>query len=1347
MPYLALAFENGLNLKIRYLIIRNMMNDVASPAHNEAAASEEDSAFLPTFYSYMWMSPLLARGWALHKADKPMTIEDVLRLPDAENIHDNFAAFRTEWASRVAAWEDQCKINPLLRERPPSLFMALAHPNAKHFIIAGLCRFVADGLSIATPFILREFIAWLVRFVRRRSTAQDGWIWAVALALAQLLGAITSNISYFHSIRAFAKMRVACLMALFDKSMDLESTHDLAGLIVQMHTTDTLKFLEFGIYFFQIFTGPMSIIAALIGLYYFIGWAGVLSIVIIIIVMPFQTFVVSKLFGHRSSGARIKDSRLQAINEVLSGIRIVKFMNWEKQFAKRIAEIRNEELANLRWLYFFRSWMIIISNAQPFLVSFAVFVIAYGFGSEISAESIFPTTAMLTVIRMPLIFLPLGIGKAVDVNVTLERIRIFLLRPERRRYLVASSDTSGDVAIEMKDVSVVIKEPSIEKTKEKEPLATPLSQFLMANINLKLLKGKLIAVVGPTGSGKSTLLSAMIGECTVDSQSSVHVFGSRAYMAQQAWITNATVRDNILMGLPYDHDRYLETVNVCQLIPDLAELPASDETEIGERGVNLSGGQKQRVAFARAVYSNRDTIIMDDPLSAVDSHVCLALFEECILGALQGRTRVLVTHQVQFLPRCDVVVVLDRCGIVFQGTHEEMVRSEVDVAALIAHASPESTMHRDPTAYEDEASPTAADVETPTTGAPSKHAKAIPAPRAASQQQLMVSEHLEQGYFSVSTVAWYYSKQGWPLVICYLSGYTLWRTAQAAADLIVSWWSSRTPVLNNQLTSLQYIQWYGTFIGITIALLLIRQFPLARAFLRAATISHDGMVNRILHAPTSFFDTTPMGRIVSRFSKDIEELDNQMPEKMNFFLGLVFSLLGLFAIMCYGAPYLSIIIVLFLCVFAVTFRYYSATNRAQKRLEAMYISPVVSTMGESATGLATIRAYDAVPTFLAKHNAAVHNMARTEYSWRVSQRWVGIRTDVLSSVIVAATTLLTVGLMTSYDRSTQSDLLPIMALGVTYSLNIGLTIGFLTSMTADVEASFSSIERVKEFTETVPQEREVMYSSEESSSVIDPPPPSWPSQGELVFRNVSLRYRENLPLVLNNISMTVPHGSKVGIVGRTGSGKSTMLLALFRMVELASGSIILDGRDIADLKLDDLRSKITIIPQDPLLFKGTIRSNVDPFMLSTAEEVWSVLGRVGLRERIEKDSLGLDGAVANNGSNFSVGQRQLLCLARALLKRCKLLLLDEATASVDFECDAMIQQTVRREFSSCTVLTIAHRLATVVDSDLVCVLDHGVVVEYDSPAALLRREESVFTQMVRKLGDEQFKILKAAAER
>ncbi len=460
------------------------------------------------------------------------------------------------------------------------------------------------------------------------------------------------------------------------------------------------------------------------------------------------------------------------------------------------------------------------------------------------------------------------------------------------------------------------------------------------------------------------------------------------------------------------------------------------------------------------------------------------------------------------------------------------------------------------------------------------------------------------------------------------------------------------------------------------------------------------------------------------------------------FYTLVLVALGAFAVMCYGAPWLAGVIAFMLVIYGFMFRYFSATNRAQKRLEAVNRSPMVSVLGETLGGLPTIRAYAAQKDFLRKHTLAVHKSVRSVYSWQLARRWFTIRVDGITAIITVSTALLCCGLLISYTKQEQRDLLPVMALAITTSLAIGGVVSFLTITAGELEAGFSSVERVKEYSDSLPQERNVVYGEDGCKE----PDQSWPSSGLMAFDNVSLRYRDGLPLVLRSLSFTIKPKFKVGIVGRTGSGKSTIMLALFRMVELAEGRILFDGVDISKLKMRDLRSKITIIPQDPLLFKGSIRSNLDPFDFCTDDEIWDVIEKVGMKDRVTKEKTGLECIVEERGANFSVGQRQLLCLARALLKRCKILLLDEATASVDFDADAMIQRAIRTEFRDCTVLTIAHRLATVIDSNRVCVLQQGELKEFDHPARLLQQEDGVFHSMVRSLGDEQANFLKLQAQ-
>jgi ATP-binding cassette, subfamily C (CFTR/MRP), member 1 len=469
----------------------------------------------------------------------------------------------------------------------------------------------------------------------------------------------------------------------------------------------------------------------------------------------------------------------------------------------------------------------------------------------------------------------------------------------------------------------------------------------------------------------------------------------------------------------------------------------------------------------------------------------------------------------------------------------------------------------------------------------------------------------------------------------------------------------------------------------------------------------------------------------------MEQMDLSIPEAMNSFYNLAFQILGSYGLMIYSATYLVAVIVVLLVVLAVVYKYYSTTNRAQKSLEAANRSPMASVLNETLGGLPTIRAYGMTNHFTAKHALRLRLSVRSVYSWRVSQRWFSVRMDAISSTVVLATTLIICGLLVSSDdRATAA---PVMSLAITYSISVATAFGFLTTISSEIESGMSSVERVKEYCDELPQEKVVVYGTGPNDT--HAPSPHWPSAGRVEFRGASLRYRDGLPLVLKHLTVCVEAGHKIGIVGRTGSGKSTIMLALFRMVELAEGSITFDDVDIATLNTKDLRNKITIIPQDPMLFQGTVRSNLDPFLQATDDDVWRVLDTVGISERVKRDGEGLSCAVAEKGANFSVGQRQLLCLARALLKNCKILLLDEATASVDFEADALIQRTLRTAFKECTVLTIAHRLATVIDSDRIMLMEHGVLKEYDSPANLVRSDASLFNAMLKRLGPEQYGLL------
>lgn len=1315
---------------------------------------EEESANPFTKYIFTWISPLLTRGWERSKNGDVFHDKDLLRLPEDEDIHRAYAIFRAAWEAELAytkTRQDAAATEAEALSIKPRLYLVLLKCFKKDLLISAAGRFISDGAMIAASFYIREVIKWIGLLVTNPNDVReyDGFIWSVAVALNQELISVANNISLFHVQKAFCNMRSVLVLSVYDKSLQLEASHGITGLVQQIHGADTYKFIEMCLFMQQLWSAPLMIIAALISLYFFIGWAGVIAFGVILIGVPFQGVIAKKMMAARMACIELADQRVNAINEILHGIRIIKFMGWEERFLDRVDEIRSREMRQIHRLLWIRSILVGVVTFLPIVLALFVFAVAYkGFDFEITPTSVFPAISMLNILRMPMAQFPIGVGKLVDAFVSLDRLREFFLRPDRVVRLTKTDNIETSDAVVLKNVTVQYTTDVAVNVGGVDTVQQRTSD-LMKNINLTIQRGKLTLVVGATGGGKSTLMNTMIGEMLVTEDSSVTVNGQVAYITQEAWIMNATLRDNILCGKEFVHETYLATINDCQLVSDLRELAASDMTEIGERGVNVSGGQKQRIAFARAVYSGREIVLMDDPLSAVDSHVCVALFEDCIMGALAGRTRVLVTHQVQFLPYADRIVVVDNCEVAFDGTYEELQNSTVDVARMINEQSPVTNRNIQNDNEQFDATPgsDAAVAASPMSGEDSNvkkqpkkekrsRATELPAPNQEELKSLMTTERQSQGV-NLAVYGWYFKIQHPFVVLMIIMSFSVWRGVNIIADLMVSWWSSHTKVIGHTPTDDQYLQWYGIFIALTGITIALRQVPFVQAKLNAAKASNSRMVRSLLHAPTAFFDTTPTGRVISRFSKDMEQMDLSIPEAMNSFYNLIFQILGAYGLMIYAATYLVAVIVVLLLLLMAVYRYYSTTNRAQKSLEATNRSPMTSVLNETLGGLPTIRAYDMVDNFTAKHALKLKHSVRAVYSWRVSQRWFSVRMDVISSTVVLATTLIICGvLVSSSDRAATA---PVVSLAITYSVAIATAFGFLTTISSEIESGMTSVERVKEYCDDLPQEKVVTYGTGPDETPA--PPPNWPSAGCVEFSNASLRYRDGLPLVLKSLSVRIDAGFKVGIVGRTGSGKSTIMLALFRMVELAEGTIQFDGVDISSLNMKDLRNKITIIPQDPMLFQGTVRSNLDPFFQATDEDVWRVIGTVGITERVKRDGEGLNCVVAEKGANFSVGQRQLLCLARALLKNCKILLLDEATASVDFEADALIQRTLRTAFKECTVLTIAHRLATVIDSDRIMLMEHGVLREYDSPANLVRSDASMFNAMLKRLGPEQYGLL------
>jgi ABC-type multidrug transport system fused ATPase/permease subunit len=766
------------------------------------------------------------------------------------------------------------------------------------------------------------------------------------------------------------------------------------------------------------------------------------------------------------------------------------------------------------------------------------------------------------------------------------------------------------------------------------------------------------------------------------------------------------------------------------------------------------------------VYSERSIVVMDDPLSAVDAHVGAALFDDCICGALAGRTRVFVTHQSQLLPQADYVVLMEACQITFAGTVEELRATGHALAPVEVEAAPAVA----PTvAVEVEAfatvSPPMQSLMPERGAGQHDRRKSITDSAACVGRGLMTAEETAIGSVPWATYGWYVGLGG---VGNFAAMAAIALAAQAAftiANLILARWSSMQPVVAGVAvwSHVQYLQWMGIFTALGLIFLCARQVVYARFITSAAGNLHDALTRNVLRAPTFFFDTTPMGRIINRFTKDMTTVDASVSETLGLLFNMVSTLLGTVFLVCYSSAWLILIFPPIALVFVFVYRYYTRTVRGIKRLDSVLSSPMLAIMNEAVGGLSSIRVYQLSRMLTRTHEARVLAALQPAYNMRCAQRWIASRNELLGAAIIFFCMLLGV-----LSRTALKDSLPLspamIALAISNAISTTHTVSQLTRTLSTLETDMASTQRLQQYSAEIPQEATLEYAGEHLNAPADAPTrpeADWPVTPAVAFENFNLRYRPGLPLILSSVNVVFEARHKIGVVGRTGSGKSTMLLAMFRMIEAASGKIVIGGRDISTLKLCDLRKAITIIPQDPMLFCGTVRSNLDPFHEHSDEAVWAVIDRLQLRPRMmaaattttvggggaTRPSPGLDTPVGEKGGNFSLGQRQLLCMARALLKRSPILMLDEATASVDFETDAMIQRLIREEFKDCTVITIAHRLATIMDSDRVLVLSRGEVAEFGKPADLLRcGDGGHFYGMVKKLGPAQFDALVDVAE-
>uniref|UniRef100_G1QGT6 Multidrug resistance-associated protein 1 n=1 Tax=Nomascus leucogenys TaxID=61853 RepID=G1QGT6_NOMLE len=965
---------------------------------------------------------------------------------------------------------------------------------------------------------------------------------------------------------------------------------------------------------------------------------------------------------------------------------------------------------------------------QVALCTFAVYV-TIDKNNILDAQTAFVSLALFNILRFPLNILPMVISSIVQSV-------LFMWSPTAQPV----PDVLSLCFVGGGTNSITVRNATFTWARGDPPT--------LNGITFSIPEGALVAVVGQVGCGKSSLLSALLAEMD-KVEGHVAIKGSVAYVPQQAWIQNDSLQENILFGCQLEEPYYRSVIQACALLPDLEILPSGDRTEIGEKGVNLSGGQKQRVSLARAVYCNADVYLFDDPLSAVDAHVGKHIFENVIgpKGMLKNKTRILVTHSMSYLPQVDVIIVMSGGKISEMGSYQELLARDGAFAEFLrTYASTEQ--EQDP---EENGSKVMDEEEAGVTGVsgPGKEAKQMEngmlvTDSAGKQLQrqlsssssysgdisrhhsstaelqkagakkeetwkLVEADKAQTGQVKLS-VYWDYMK-AIGLFISFLSIFLFMcnHVSALASNYWLSLWTDDPIVNGTQEHTKVRLSVYGA-LGISQGIAVFGySMAVSIGGILASRFLHVDLLHSILRSPMSFFERTPSGNLVNRFSKELDTVDSMIPEVIKMFMGSLFNVIGACIVILLATPIAAIIIPPLGLIYFFVQRFYVASSRQLKRLESVSRSPVYSHFNETLLGVSVIRAFEEQERFIHQSDLKVDENQKAYYPSIVANRWLAVRLECVGNCIVLCAALFAV-------ISRHSLSAGLVGLSVSYSLQVTTYLNWLVRMSSEMETNIVAVERLKEYSET---EKEAPWQIQETA-----PPSSWPQVGRVEFRNYCLRYREDLDFVLRHINVTINGGEKVGIVGRTGAGKSSLTLGLFRINESAEGEIIIDGINIAKIGLHDLRFKITIIPQDPVLFSGSLRMNLDPFSQYSDEEVWTSLELAHLKDFVSALPDKLEHECAEGGENLSVGQRQLVCLARALLRKTNILVLDEATAAVDLETDDLIQSTIRTQFEDCTVLTIAHR---------VIVLDKGEIQEYGAPSDLLQ-QRGLFYSMAKDAG-------------
>ncbi|XP_072393708.1 ATP-binding cassette sub-family C member 4-like isoform X2 [Diabrotica undecimpunctata] len=1292
-----------------------------------------------------WLIKLVQQG-----TKKQLEISDLYETLDKDNSKKLGDCLEGHWKAEI--------LKSQIKKTSPSLLKAIIKAFYFEFLIYGLVWFILNVvLRCSQPIILFRFIA-LFSGENREKNQEEMYTYGGLLILVSVL-----SIFFMHHLQIGLasigmRIRVACSSLVYRKITKL--SHKSLG---QTAVGQVVNLLSNDVHRFDLVLLPLHAFWAIpfqfVILSYFIwqqvqiaSLAGLFSMVIVS--LPVQGYLGQLMGNFRANIAKKTDNRVKLMSEIISGIQVIKMYAWEKPFEKVIEIARKKEIRCVTHTSYLRG---IFASCMVFMerMSLCFTLICYVLlGNNITAEKVFSLAQAFNILQLSMaIWYPLAVSHGAEALISIKRLKTFLMLEEKEVNHIKELSTPG----------VVMSNVSSSWSDSGETLQ---------DISLKIPPGFLCVVIGPLGAGKSSLLQLLLGELAIKT-GMVQMGGEISYCSQEPWLFQSTIRNNILFGRSFDKQLYEKVVKVCALERDFQQFPERDKTVVGERGVSLSGGQRARINLARAIYRQADVYLLDDPLSAVDTHVGKHLFNQCIVKHLRGKTRILVTHQLQYLKKANLIVVLNQGKIETVGTFEQLSRSKLDFAKIIVDSVEPGDKQEEIIESSD------------LTNTVSKSRKASVASTKSDlsdsleyfQEDNLNNEEIEHDQQNAAWKEYFRATRRTGLLIVVFGMLVLAQTICSATDLWVAFWTNQEeirhsssialetdlttsdkPILyeanpfnisSNVTTNYVYkveepyyvisdgifdyvhiknnvyhllktsyaMSFYGFLIVGVVILTLFRSMMFVKVCMIASVNIHSKMFSTLLRAPIRFFDTNASGRILNRFSKDMGSIDEILPRVLLESVQIFLVLIGILVNVSISSPY-AIIAMLFLGIFFLKLRsWYLSIAISLKHIEGKVKSPVFSHVNSSLNGMSTIRASKTEDILIKEFDEHQNVHTSAWYLTLVCISAFGLWMDIICIVFLTCVILSFIFLQGFFEVNGS-----LVGLAISQSMTLTGMLQYGMKQTAEVINQLTAVERVLQYTHI---NTEGPFESPIETRPVEP----WPKFGRVDYKHVYLKYSEDNPPVLRNLQFTILPGQKVGIVGRTGAGKSSLVAALFRLVNF-QGTILIDGIDTKRMGLTYLRKKISIIPQEPVLFSATLRNNLDPFEEFTDEQIWKALDQVELKEL----SHSLDLMICEGGSNFSLGQRQLICLARAVLRNNNILVLDEATANVDHRTDSLIQTTIRNKFKDYTVITIAHRLNTIMDYDKVIVMSYGRMVEFGHPHQLLQVPDGHFHRMVLETG-------------